>query len=241
MKIQYTVDGQYRECEISNDDILIDINVSKNHFVYNVKALKSLTLLSDKDTLPYQINENDLFFLNGYQSWTSTLEANINFKERNVHKFKILKSIVLRPYGDYAFYASKKDRLHSYDIFYAKGKNEIFVINNNYKNAFLITELNKKLNRINFISDVEGKRLKKNEEFVVFDYERYDSYDEGMKAFEKKYPKKNIAKIFGYTSWYNYYQNINEDIILRDLEALDDRFDLFQIDEGYQTFVGDWR
>nr|MCR5787102.1 alpha-galactosidase [Acholeplasmatales bacterium] len=47
-------------------------------------------------------------------------------------------------------------------------------------------------------------------------------------------------KIFGYTSWYNYYQNINEDIILRDLEGLDNRFNLFQIDDGYETFVGDW-
>ena len=47
-------------------------------------------------------------------------------------------------------------------------------------------------------------------------------------------------KVLGYTSWYNYYQNINESIILRDLDALDERFNLFQIDDGYETFVGDW-
>lgn len=241
MKIQYTVNGLYRECEISNDDILIDVNVTKNRFVYKIKALTNLTLLSVKDTIPYEINKEDLFFINGYQSWTSTREADIDFKERGVHKFRILKNIVLNPYGDYTFYAAKKDRLHSYDVFYAKGKNEIFVLNNNFHNAFLITELNKKLNRINFSSDVEGKRLLEGEELTVFDYERYSSYKEGLEAFNKKYPKKNLPKIFGYTSWYNYYQNISESIILRDLEALDERFDLFQIDDGYQTYVGDWK
>ena len=42
-------------------------------------------------------------------------------------------------------------------------------------------------------------------------------------------------KLFGYTSWYNYYQNINESIILRDLDALDSRFELFQIDAATET------
>lgn len=240
MKIQYLVDGVYHECEISNEDILIDANITNNRYIYKIKALKNLTLLSVKDTIPYQINDKDLFFLNGYQSWTTTHEANVNFKEKGVHKFKIIKDLTLRPYGDYDFYATKKDRLHSYDIFYAKGQNEIFVLNNNFKNAFLIIELNKNLNRLNFSSDVERKRLKEGEEFVVYDYERYSSYEEGIKAFNEKYPKRNNPKIFGYTSWYNYYQNINEEIMLRDLAALDNRFDLFQIDDGYETYVGDW-
>ncbi|MBP5091609.1 MAG: alpha-galactosidase [Bacilli bacterium] len=33
---------------------------------------------------------------------------------------------------------------------------------------------------------------------------------------------------------------MSEAIILRDLEGLDERFNLFQIDDGYETFVGDW-
>ena len=61
-----------------------------------------------------------------------------------------------------------------------------------------------------------------------------------MEQFLKDFPEKNVEKIFGYTSWYNYYQNINEEIVLRDLDALDNRFNLFQIDDGYETFVGDW-
>ena len=241
MKIQYITNGVYRDCVISNSDIQITATITDNRFIYKIKALREVMLLSVKDTIPYQIDKDDLFYLNGYQSWTSTHEAKIDFKEKGVHQFKIIKSLTLRPYGDYSFYASKKDRLHSYDIFYVKGNNEIFVLNNNFRNAFLTVEINKKLNRINFISDVEGKKLKPGEEFVVFDYERYSSYAEGLEAFNNKYPKRNIPKIFGYTSWYNYYQNINEKIMLRDLNGLDERFDLFQIDDGYETYVGDWK
>ena len=39
MKIQYTVNGEYRECEISNDDILIDVNIANNRYIYKIKAL----------------------------------------------------------------------------------------------------------------------------------------------------------------------------------------------------------
>ena len=240
MKIQYTIGGVYRDTEISNSDILITAKISDNHYFYKIKALRKLSWMSVKDTIPYEIDKDDLFFINGYQSWTTTHEAKIDFKEKGVHQFKIIRSIVLRPYGDYTFYASKKDRLHSYDVFYVKGNNEIFILNNNFRNAYLTIELNKNLNRINFISDVEGKVLDEGDEFVVFDFERYATYREGMDAFNNKYPKRDIKKLFGYTSWYNYYQNINEEIMMRDLEALDDRFELFQIDDGYETFVGDW-
>ena len=70
-------------------------------------------------------------------------------------------------------------------------------------------------------------------------------YDE---VFDRYFAKMNVKpltdkKIKGYTSWYNYYQNINEKIILRDLDAISEKTDkvnTFQIDDGYQTAVGDW-
>ena len=48
----------------------------------------------------------------------------------------------------------------------------------------------------------------------------------------------------GYTSWYNYYQNVTEQIVLRDLEGLasaaGSAANIFQIDDGYESKVGDW-
>jgi len=47
----------------------------------------------------------------------------------------------------------------------------------------------------------------------------------------------------GWTSWYNYYQNITESIILENLQAVSRYardFSVFQIDDGFQRAIGDW-
>jgi alpha-galactosidase len=51
-------------------------------------------------------------------------------------------------------------------------------------------------------------------------------------------------KLYGYSSWYNRYQNIDEASIEQDLERDAPRSfqknDLFQIDDGWEPYVGDW-
>ena len=49
----------------------------------------------------------------------------------------------------------------------------------------------------------------------------------------------------GWCSWYHFYQNINEEKILRNLKAVNDfqaqmPLSLIQIDDGYQKEIGDW-
>ena len=55
--------------------------------------------------------------------------------------------------------------------------------------------------------------------------------------------KTSCKPMTGWTSWYNYYQNINEDVIienLNELKTFNKNIEIFQIDDGYQTAVGDW-
>ena len=62
-------------------------------------------------------------------------------------------------------------------------------------------------------------------------------------GYAARIPKQPRPFDNGYTTWYNYYPNINEKIVTDDLEALskvDADIDIFQIDDGYQTNVGDW-
>ena len=67
-------------------------------------------------------------------------------------------------------------------------------------------------------------------------------------VFDLWFALQNVAPpkakpIKGYTSWYNYYQDISEEKILKNLDALSKapmQFDVFQIDDGFQTRVGDW-
>ena len=98
----------------------------------------------------------------------------------------------------------------------------------------------RKTGAVSLLSMVDGMALRAGETVTVCAYYHSEALAEGMALLDRLYPKKPIEKLFGYTSWYNYYQNINEEIILRDLDALDNRFNVFQIDDGYETFVGDW-
>jgi hypothetical protein len=146
----------------------------------------------------------------------------------------------MHAYGDNHFYKYSINKSHGYDLFYSKSENESFIYNINF-NAYLTIELVKNNHKtIRIYSDLEGIVLKKGQVATIFDYYCFLSYEEGLESFKQSFPLQNHEKIFGYTSWYNYYQNINEEIIIRDLKALDNRFNLFQIDDGYETFVGDW-
>ena len=54
---------------------------------------------------------------------------------------------------------------------------------------------------------------------------------------------RTTEKLYGYSSWYNRYQDIDEPAIQQDLEGCKQIFhpnDLFQIDDGWEPFVGDW-
>jgi alpha-galactosidase len=47
----------------------------------------------------------------------------------------------------------------------------------------------------------------------------------------------------GWTSWYNYYGDVSEKIINENVDALTTNkypIDIFQIDDGFQTAIGDW-
>ena len=192
--------------------------------------------LSDPDP------KGDLYFINGYQSWTETREFYGDARERDVKLLPkpLLRSYALDRYGDALFYEYDKRILHGYDAFYVKGTNEAFVWSLNSKNAYLIAEVVRRVGAVTLRSDLRGVRLQAGETYTVCDYLYAGDLAEGLRLTDRFFPKKPCKKIFGYTSWYNYYQDISEQILLRDLDALDGRFNLFQIDDGYETFVGDW-
>ncbi len=186
--------------------------------------------------------KGDLYFINGYQSWTETREFYGDARERDVMRLPgvLVKSFAFDRYGDATFYEYDKRILHGYDVFYVKGVSNGFVASLNGSRAYLIIEVVRRDGAVSLLSDVGGVTMEPGDEYVICDYVYAGSFEKGMELFRRYYPYSERKKIFGYTSWYNYYQNISEEIVLRDLSALDDRFDLFQIDDGWETFVGDW-
>ncbi len=242
MIFKYIKEGKVFETENSNSDVEIVTSNTTNHVYVKVIAKTNIELLDVVLSFENIIYDKDFYFLNGYQSWTDTHLTNIKFVEKDILKMPklITQKFGLLDYGDSKFYEYNKNILHGYDLFYSIGNKECFFYNLNFTKAYLIFEINKKDKLLNLISNTQGKILSNGESFVVFDFKNFNNYNEGLENFKKDFVSRSNKKILGYSSWYNYYQNINEEIISQDLDSLDSRFDLFQIDDGFETFVGDW-
>ena len=254
MELKYLFNGSLTSSKESSNIVLIEEVKKDNRVTITIKAKEDIELISALYNVPYSFTKKDLIFLNGYQSWTDTKETYFSEREKlskRAARFKgelsfektkdnLLNKYAFDRYGDALFYPYSKHKLHGYDVFYVKGFKQCFSFNYNYKMAMLTYEIDKKKKSLNMYSDIKHFKLHKGEEFKIFDFAIYDNVEEGLKEFKTFFSLLEDKKILGYTSWYNYYQDIKEDIILRDLEGLDNRFNLFQIDDGYETFVGDW-
>ena len=234
--------GRHVHASTSCDDLDVSVKVEEHRFIATITAKKDLILARGKLSSVRRMYKGDIFPTNGFQSWTDTRELTLRDHEKNVLKLPsaLVKAYAFDKYGDAIFYPYKPHTLHGYDLFYVKGEDNLFSFNYNHRTAYLVYEVDTRAKVLNLLSDVFGRLLKKGETLTLFDVYFGIDYAEGLKAFQSAFKPLEAKKLFGYTSWYNYYQDINEEIILRDLAALDSRFELFQIDDGYEAFVGDW-
>lgn len=238
MILRYSCGKEIKSTSLSNEDV--EINETDN--IVTLKAKTKITLESAEFSFKHEFSKDDLFYLNGYQSWTDTKEYRYKETLRDVRRIpKAMDNIwKFSCYGDSHIVDYKRSKIHAFDIAYIKGNNPLFIASNNYKNAYLIIEFHKRKHLIKLVSDVKNKTLQEGEEFVIFDFVISNDINKSLNAYYKKMKPKSDRKLFGYTSWYNHYQKINETIILNALEKADPRFELFQIDDGYETHVGDW-
>ena len=238
----YRIGGESFSASADNDHIGIVTDERANGKTVRVKAKTEISLQRVMESDVARVGKNDRFLLNGYQSWTDTREFTLKETEKNIYRLPrwLVDRFSFDRYGDATFYPYSKKKLHGYDVFYSRGERECFFFNLNIAVAYLLFEVDRLSGRVDLISDCEGIEMSRGDEQTVLSYRRAEGYEEGIQAFRETFSARPAEKIFGYTSWYNYYQNINEAQILRDLDAIDSRFDLFQIDDGFETAVGDW-
>lgn len=159
----------------------------------------------------------------------------------------ILKKL-LSPYGDYSFYkyTGKKGVLHSFTYTYFKsGESKVsFFGSIDEKTGYTIFEGNYKKNSLKIIKDCDGLVINNNCEILKLfhcNLSLREAFNEYFSYFKDE--RNKVSCCTGWTSWYNYYTNISEEIALKNLNALSKEnipIDYFQIDDGYQESVGDW-
>ncbi|MEG2274768.1 MAG: alpha-galactosidase, partial [Clostridia bacterium] len=221
---------------------------------YLVRVMAKRALKSIKFRLECDFDyDGKVAFVNGYQSWTPSKEYCKTDKMLPLSKWcKALEPFVhSSAYGDYKFarYSKKAGYFHSFSYGYVSkgGDSDVFLIGSlNERTGYTIIYYDMNKSKLIIEKDLEGLSLEENQRYEVMDICLIEgAYDD---AFDKYFELLNVAKPKighqnGYTSWYNYYQNISENIIARDLDNLSklvENVDIFQIDDGFQTAVGDW-
>ena len=209
-------------------------------------------------TKPMEYSNDTLFFGNGYQSWSTSKEYSRGDKTQDIigaaRKLGGFAEFAAGEFADYNFksyvHYGKRNFFRAYTYTYLRKKGDYNITiygSKSERKGFTIFEADMTANTFTVRKDVEGLALKAGQEYEMFDIAIIEGDYE--KAFDEYFfdfmgiSKPRIRHLAGYTSWYNYFSKITEDICLRDLDGLGrakECVDIFQLDDGFQTATGDW-
>jgi alpha-galactosidase len=214
--------------------------------IVKLEPEEAVTITSATFDANYRFTRDDMIFCNGFQSWTESRKFAPGEKmkklARSARRFKV------HCFGDYHFYpySGDKGKLHSYVYCYIKQKTGDYTLLGSLleDTGYTIYALETRKNRISVIKDVEG--LVVSEPYVLIDLLQLQGPKKEVLAgyFNTICPDLQTREpATGWTSWYKHYTDITEEIILGNLETMSKNrvpLEYFQIDDGYQTAVGDW-
>lgn len=256
--IIYNANGKIHKTNHSKTaDFEIMEEIKGDIFTLTLLPKTDITFQKFEVTGDISFSQNSKFFVNGYQSWTVSREyapnedmrADFNPKFLSVFDKKKLNIRGIWGAGDLTFhkYPEKAGIFYGYSYAYIRNENDIRLFASlSEKNGYTIITFDTNKSSVTIEKDLEGVEYKSGEEINIL--EICDIIDESETAFDKYFEiaeiKKPTAKrMCGYTTWYNYYTSVTEEIVKRDLESiskLDSKIDIFQVDDGYERTVGDW-
>lgn len=239
----------YKTNQFETEHLKIDYKASNERIKLKLITKTQVEITNLTISLPYVFENDDRIFPNGYQSWTDCREMFPNDIPQHANPAEIaaFRYTMLGASGAYHFTQNenKQGVFFGFSYLYVRSCDEYDLFASlSERSGYTIFEADCNNGFINVRKDLDG---------VVFDGE-YDVLDfvnfkgDADEIFDRwfavmKIEKPKVTPKNGYTTWYNYYPNINEKIVTDDLEALskvDAEIDIFQIDDGYQTAVGDW-
>lgn len=250
LRIVYEKDGAEVVTEDGDSVVSVEKEIADGRLTVVLRSERPVRLRAARMVQPREYSPEERFFGGGYQSWTRTLEYGPKDRQRGLlgpSRLPVARTFSAAS-GDYAFvnYGRKLFHSHGYTYIRRGDRTELFG-SLDESTGFTVFYADMKENVFAVVKDVEGAEF--SGEYRLFDIlhaeggydEVFDSY---FAAYPVKAPRRQIKRLAGYTSWYNYYQKIDEKIILRDLESMyktaGNAANIFQIDDGYESKVGDW-
>lgn len=165
--------------------------------------------------LKLEVDTNDPLFFNGYQSWTDSREWRVNDRMPHLswlakplvrkHKFDRYGDTVVRPFSH------RKGHFHGFSFAtIGTDKQKTLFGSMNENDGFTILEYFHDKAKWVFSKDIAGCVLMDERcvlDLVCLDGTSDEVYDAYFQLMGIKPPRMNHAT--GWTSWYNYYQNIS--------------------------------
>ena len=232
------------------DELYVDFKMKESpkdatyHLVLHPKKSITIQQLELHFEQPYIPSEGTKIFCNGYQSWSESRLFGLD------EKMPHLRSWFAKNYQYYGDGFIKdipraKHLYHSWTYTYLQHANSIELVGSLKEDtAFTYFIHDTQQNKLIVRKDLSGLQLEHS--FPVLDL--FIAKGKDPDVFQQWFDKMEIPSLqhqpaSGWTSWYHHYTNISEEIILKNLKAFQDKniaIDYFQIDDGYQTKVGDW-
>lgn len=197
----------------------------------------------------YDYTPAQSIFCNGFQSWSESREY---ASAERIPTLKWFARSLMKYYGDAHFQEIPREKgyFHSWTYSYVRLQTGRLFFIGSLNEAIGFTWFGHDLKRgvMSIHKDCIG--LKVRQPFIVLDVLIIEGTEAAV--FEAwfsalKLPAPTAPRATGWTSWYNYYTNISEATLLKNLatQALipveqQAALHFFQIDDGYQTRVGDW-
>lgn len=250
INIEYMVDKIFYKTNLfETEHFNMEYFANENHIKITIKPFEALENVRFKLTVPYQFVKESKVFLNGYQSWSECRELGVDDEplRLNAQQEAIRRILPTSAYGDYDFikYNRRRGYFHGFSYGYVRNDNEYDLFGSlSERYGFTVIRANMPEDEMVFERELEGVVI--DGEYVLIDIVNFNGAED--EVYDKYFSEMNIEKprvgrTNGYTTWYNYYGDITEDIVINDLEALsqvDSKIHIFQVDDGYQTAVGDW-
>jgi alpha-galactosidase len=250
--ISWEEDGKVHKMEFSpwsrilSDALAIGWDYSEADMAIrlSVRSGAKVRLRSLSIDLPCDYPADALVFVNGFQSWTESREFSL---DERIPPLRAPFEHLLRTTGDYSFFKmeGKAGYFHSHahtylrtDAYTLIGWTELA-----RDNGYTIFEHRTPEGILRIHKDCAGLDLQT--DLTLMHIQRHEGdtdavMDQLLGAYR---PIAAPRPVTGWTSWYNYYTDIDAGIIRSNLRAFADLripADIFQIDDGWQRAIGDW-
>lgn len=200
-------------------------------------------------TIDIAMAEDERFFVNGYQTWTYCPEQGKNGYTRGMGRLPrfIINKYGIDRYGDYFFvdYPQTPGVMHGESYcYFRRGESYRLIASLDERAGYTLLRYDSRAGVLTVRRDCAGVRCGGELPALELYYaegSENEVFDGWFAAMGVK--NRGTKRLCGYSSWYNRYQNIDEKSIMGDLAGCAKHMragDLFQIDDGWESAVGDW-